>query len=79
MIVGLAVLDGDMVGGDKHIQRAVVPIRRIQVFMGGHIEGCPLGEQRQAAGESGSDQHSVCDGAWRGGGERNGTQFLMIP
>ena len=57
-----------MIAVREDIQRSIIPIRRIEVFLAQDIEGRALGEQCQAAGEPASDEHRICNGAWGGGG-----------
>jgi len=48
-----------MIAVREDIQRSIIPIRRIEVFLAQDIEGRALGEQCQAAGEPGRATSTV--------------------
>ena len=52
------MLDCDVVPGNKDIQRPVIPIRRIQIFVTGDIKRCAFGEECHATGKASGDRAS---------------------
>jgi len=75
----IAPHDRDVIADDELGERTILPIRRVQVLVGGDVISCALGEECEAPRESSGKQNGVWHIARRHKGWRDGADVFMFP